>query len=311
LDRTLFVRRAVATLGTIATLAAPLVSVTPAHAAPASPKYFDRKMVIARAKTWTARKIPYSQTNWYDGYRTDCSGFISMAWQLQESYVTWSLPEIARPITKEELQPGDIILNTTSHVVMFGGWLDKAHKTYLVYEQAGTPHKAVARPMVYPYYADPAGTRYKPYRYVGGDNLKAPGTKIDYPLVQTYAGRGQVLVPQAGVKINAATNARAAKLVATAKAKKAAETRAKAQAVAAAKLKALAAGRAKARAATVAAAPAKATAGAGVRLQAQAVARLAAAQRGTVEKPQPVRQAALQEPVVLTMLRSMVAFITR
>lgn len=179
----------------LAVSAQAFVGVTPAYAGTAkSPAYFDRKAVMARAKTWVDKRVPYSQTGWLNNYRTDCSGFVSMAWGLDQSYVTWSLPEVARPIHKEELLPGDIILNLQRHVVIFGGWANSKHTAYVVYEQAGTPHKAIKRVVRYPYDTVTSNS-YKPYRYVGGHNLKEPGNTLPTAFMATYAGRGQVLVP--------------------------------------------------------------------------------------------------------------------
>lgn len=39
-----------------------------------------RSTIIARGQDWVNKNIPYDKT--YDGYRTDCSGFVSMAWGL-------------------------------------------------------------------------------------------------------------------------------------------------------------------------------------------------------------------------------------
>ena len=38
--------------------------------------------ILARARIWIDNQVPYSQTAIRDGYRTDCSGFVSYAWQL-------------------------------------------------------------------------------------------------------------------------------------------------------------------------------------------------------------------------------------
>ncbi len=48
--------------------------------------------IIANAQTWLNPSIPYSQSDYYAGYRTDCSGYVSMAWQLGTSATTWTLP---------------------------------------------------------------------------------------------------------------------------------------------------------------------------------------------------------------------------
>ena len=39
--------------------------------------------------------------------------------------------EIAHPITKSELLPGDCMLHASEHVCLFGGWLDK-DKTHCI-----------------------------------------------------------------------------------------------------------------------------------------------------------------------------------
>jgi len=57
----------------------------------------------------------------------DCSAFISMAWGLNASYVTSTLPSVATAITKSSLQPGDMLDPTSSHAVLFVGWYDEAH----------------------------------------------------------------------------------------------------------------------------------------------------------------------------------------
>jgi hypothetical protein len=174
-------------------LLAPLAAPASAHAAVTSPPYFNRKDVLTRAMTWTRAKVPYSQTGWLNGYRTDCSGFISMAWGLDQSYVTWTLPEVARPISRDELQPGDIMLNTADHVVLFERWIDRAHTRYVVLEEAGSTDRAVRRQMVYPFWTSPG--EYKPYRYVGGHNLHDPANPVKKVQIQTYAGGAPIVPP--------------------------------------------------------------------------------------------------------------------
>ena len=44
-----------------------------------------RDEIINRAQDWVNRKIPYSQTQTTDGYRQDCSGYVSMAWKSSTS----------------------------------------------------------------------------------------------------------------------------------------------------------------------------------------------------------------------------------
>ncbi|MFE9673539.1 peptidoglycan-binding protein [Streptomyces sp. NPDC006259] len=130
-----------------------------------------RTEIIDRAGKWVAAKVPYSMSAyWSDGYRQDCSGYVSMAWKLPGNEWTGSLPTYATRITKEELQPGDMLLfhnpdNPTngSHVVLFGGWTDYTHGYYLAYEQTRPATRRLATP--YAYWTD--SDRYVPYRYKG------------------------------------------------------------------------------------------------------------------------------------------------
>ncbi|RSN50614.1 hypothetical protein DMH12_24590 [Streptomyces sp. WAC 04229] len=131
----------------------------------------SRTEIINRAKTWVTAKVPYSMTAyWSDGYRQDCSGYVSMAWKLPTNEWTGSLGTVADRITKSELQPGDILLfhNTSdpqkgSHVVIFGGWTDGTRTAYTAYEQTPPNARKLATP--YAYWSNSA--KYLPYRYKG------------------------------------------------------------------------------------------------------------------------------------------------
>ncbi|WP_051779817.1 FG-GAP-like repeat-containing protein [Streptomyces sp. NRRL S-241] len=136
----------------------------------------SRSEVIARAKTWVDAGVPYSMTNYRTDangrYRTDCSGFVSMAWHLSSSSAnnwgetTGTLLEFTSSISKESLKPGDILLNpdpgADGHVVIFNGWTNAEHTRYDAYEQAGRVG-AVHREIPYPYWSG-HGT-FSPRRY--------------------------------------------------------------------------------------------------------------------------------------------------
>ncbi len=130
-----------------------------------------RTEIVDRARTWVAAKVPYSMTAyWSDGYRQDCSGFVSMAWKLPANEWTGSLATVADRITKDELQPGDILLfhnaadpENGSHVVVFGGWTDGTRTAYTAYEQ--TPPHTRTRETPYAYWTNSG--KYLPYRYKG------------------------------------------------------------------------------------------------------------------------------------------------
>ena len=45
----------------------------------------SRRRAMERGFTWLDADVAYSQAKYYKGYRTDCSGFVSMAWELGTS----------------------------------------------------------------------------------------------------------------------------------------------------------------------------------------------------------------------------------
>ncbi|MFG2909449.1 peptidoglycan-binding protein [Kitasatospora sp. NPDC048286] len=142
-------------------LAAPRAAATP----------LTRAQIIQRAQSWVDQGVPYSMSRyWSDGYRQDCSGFVSMAWGLNSSQTTWTLPNFAERIGKNDLQPGDILLYNNpaspqagSHVTIFGGWTDSSRTTYVAYEQTGPSTKKRSTP--YAYWNNSGA--YVPYRYTG------------------------------------------------------------------------------------------------------------------------------------------------
>ncbi|MEV1020764.1 peptidoglycan-binding protein [Streptomyces sp. NPDC050264] len=136
-----------------------------------------RATIIARAQTWVAAKVPYDMNKyWKDGYRQDCSGFVSMAWGLPGNEWTGSLAAYGTRITKAQLQPGDILLfhnpadpEKGSHVTIFGGWTDYSRTYYTAYEQTRPGARKQSTP--YAYWSN--SSRYLAYRYKG---VKAGGT---------------------------------------------------------------------------------------------------------------------------------------
>ncbi|MFF4701016.1 hypothetical protein [Streptomyces chattanoogensis] len=136
-----------------------------------------RQEMLNRAAAWlTANggaQVPYSQAKvWKDGYRQDCSGYVSMALGLPTPGTnTVGLATnrgITRPLSLGELKPGDLLIdaagdNNTRHVVIFEKWNDDAHSSYTAYEQRGehgTDHRTLT-------YGLPGGdAEFKPYRPV-------------------------------------------------------------------------------------------------------------------------------------------------
>ncbi|MEU0738892.1 NlpC/P60 family protein, partial [Streptomyces sp. NPDC006134] len=116
-----------------------------------------RSEVIQRAKSWVGIGLDYSWTGSHDGYRTDCSGYVSMAWRLSSSLTTdtFAGAGVTTSISKADLKPGDALLNDASgangHVVLFGKWVDSARTSYMGYEFTGSG--VHYREIPYPYYS--------------------------------------------------------------------------------------------------------------------------------------------------------------
>ncbi|MEI6624080.1 MAG: fibronectin type III domain-containing protein, partial [Actinomycetes bacterium] len=151
----------------------------------------SRSDIITRAQSWVDASVPYSQdnrspyVNQFGSYRRDCSGFVSMAWGLDSSLTTWSLPNVSHEISKDELQPGDALLNTYSHVALFVGWANDAHTSYEVYEENGAYMVAMSDTIAYPYRGL---SGYVPYRYNNVEDV-APTPAWSYAFVaQTAIG---------------------------------------------------------------------------------------------------------------------------
>jgi hypothetical protein len=104
-----------------------------------------RRDAITRGFAWYDAHVPYSQTHYHEGYRTDCSGFVSMCWRLNESYTTadfstgggdsFALPSYA------SLEPGDALVRRSGgegHIVLFLAWNDSSKSAACVLEQEST-----------------------------------------------------------------------------------------------------------------------------------------------------------------------------
>ena len=105
-----------------------------------------RKTVLQRGFRWWDKQVPYSQSKYFEGYRTDCSGFVSMCWETGTSYTTaefindkhksYLLPGYT------SLVPGDALVrhvtHANAHIVLFLGWNDANKTSACVLEQAST-----------------------------------------------------------------------------------------------------------------------------------------------------------------------------
>lgn len=107
-----------------------------------------RADVIARARTWnpgTDDRVRYSQVRSHNGYRADCSGFVSMTLGLPkpgQNTVGLTSSRYTERIAMSELKKGDLVMdaegtNTTRHVVIFEKWANSERTSYWAYEQRG------------------------------------------------------------------------------------------------------------------------------------------------------------------------------
>ncbi|WP_371503098.1 hypothetical protein OG871_38035 [Kitasatospora sp. NBC_00374] len=141
-NRSTFANIALTSALTLGAVASTLSLTAPAQAVGTSSVngQIARSEIIARAQNWVDQAVPYSQSLWHSdsngSYRQDCSGLVSMAWHLGSSRVTSTLDDVSTRLgSLDDLQPGDMIDNITSHVVLFAGWTDGSHNTAVVYEE--------------------------------------------------------------------------------------------------------------------------------------------------------------------------------
>lgn len=152
---------------------------------PAHPytQWLTRQEILARVRTWnphTAQRVPYSQTAFRQGYRTDGSGYASMALGLRTPgplSTDLASGAYSRRIAPAALMPGDLIINPsgdagTRQVAVFDAWADPARTRYRVYQQRrgyGTDHLVLA-------YALDGHSPYHAYRPLNIHETGAPPT---------------------------------------------------------------------------------------------------------------------------------------
>jgi hypothetical protein len=154
---------------------------TPAQPARPYTQWLTRPEVVSRVQAWHPHsdlRIPYSQGRFYQGYRTDGSGYASMALGLPAPGP--NSPDLAsgqycRRIEPAELLPGDLVINPTGdagtrQVAIFDRWADGGHTRYWVYQQRrgyGTDHLVLAYPLS-------ANSQYHAYRPLNIHEVGSP-----------------------------------------------------------------------------------------------------------------------------------------
>lgn len=187
-------------------------------AVPAIALGIPRDVVIARGKVWVDKNVPYSQTRYATvdgtllpntadaknlGYRTDCSGFVSMCYDLRfdsgipKSLTTSSLPTVSTKITKGELLPGDMVLKPGTHSVIFLAWENETRTRYWTLEEGSTATGSVSRLRNYD---SDAASGYYPARYnnIEDDFSDCLDSVSGTDRYDTAAKASQVAFPQPG-----------------------------------------------------------------------------------------------------------------
>jgi len=134
----------------------------------------SRRLVIQRAAAiWPLGQVRYSQATIRDpGWRTDCSGYVSMCLDLPQpgpNTVDLVVDGYIHPISRDELLPGDLVgrcgpgtSGDVGHVVLFDRWA-QGHDLYWAYEFHGGPGLGPGHSLIrYPYHGLDG---CQPYRY--------------------------------------------------------------------------------------------------------------------------------------------------
>ncbi|MFG2819424.1 hypothetical protein ACGFX4_08365 [Kitasatospora sp. NPDC048365] len=109
----------------------------------------ERRAMVERAMERVDRKLGYSQGAITNGYRVDCSGFVSAAWGLNPAGGGTSTGPlisesagIAHHIPRDSMLPGDAMVihqnGGSQHVVLFGGWANASHTEMIILEDSGS-----------------------------------------------------------------------------------------------------------------------------------------------------------------------------
>ena len=154
-NATLPARAAVCAVAIFVVMVAAL-TIAPDHAAA-----ITRNTVLSRAQVRVDAPVKYSQKKYYAGYRTDCSGYVSMAWKTGSSWNTRTFHKVTRRIKVSQLLPGDAMLRKGYHIRLFYGWLDDSRTHYVAYESASGKVAGVRIRSV----EDDLASGYVPVRY--------------------------------------------------------------------------------------------------------------------------------------------------
>jgi hypothetical protein len=111
-----------------------------------------RAEIVERGIGWLADGNLYDRGGaFHDGYRRDCSGFVSMAWQFKDNPSTAFFPPFVSGkyavslASFDDMVPGDAVnktfRNPYGHVMLFAGWASADHSQlyFMHHSKTGTP----------------------------------------------------------------------------------------------------------------------------------------------------------------------------
>ncbi len=147
-----------------------------------------RDQILARAAGLLGLRYVWGGNSTSGGM--DCSAYVSWAWSVSR-YTTESIWNVAFPIAKDELRPGDAVNLTIGrdparfgHIRIFEAWANAEHTALWAYEE--TPPRAVHRVVAY-------DSRYQPIRLAGlsgaGEARLVPGAPAADPTFAPTARR--------------------------------------------------------------------------------------------------------------------------
>lgn len=136
----------------------------PTHWTRETPSPISRREIMRRGATWLKHRVRYSQRRYHSEvtvsegkrFRTDCTGYLSMAWGIPQIGTTsWvrsmkdtpgegvtNHNKIFESIPCSTLRPGDAMVNT-GHIVLFRRWTNRTSGNFDVWEEKGTVYGTI------------------------------------------------------------------------------------------------------------------------------------------------------------------------
>ncbi len=126
----------------------------------------------------------------------DCSGFVSQVWRLKQRQSTSTLNAVTKPITLDQLRPGDALNKAGKHVVLFAGTTPEGKP--IIYEASGSASRVRLATPSWSYL-----NGYQPIRYPGLEEPPAVAS-VSVPAAPVPAPAAPVPAPAAPVPAPAA-----------------------------------------------------------------------------------------------------------